>query len=181
MYLPVQLSQSQIIIYNRIVLAILQVKQKEYFWNRPESCPCCGNRTLWGHGYVYRYFHDFPEALPLKRYRCPNCGAVHTIRPDEYSEGFSYTIDIQYASILGKLEHRPWQRSVSRQIQQYWYKGFRRQRVRIGLHQAPIPFLNTARDTGFPLASHSLKHSVKFLNLDSPHLIFAATDHSHPP
>ena len=162
-------------------MAILQVKQKEYFWNRPESCPSCGNRSLWGHGYVYRYFHDFPEALPLKRYRCHNCGAVHTMRPDDYSEGFSYPIDIQYGSILEKLGHRPWQKSVSRQIQQYWFKSFCRQNARIGLHQQPITFLRAARNTMFPFASHSLKHSVKSLKINSPHLIFAVTDHRQPP
>lgn len=162
-------------------MAILQVKHKDFFWNKPNHCPKCGGRGLWGHGFVYRYFNEFPEALPLKRYRCPHCGAVHTMRPESFSEGFSVPIEIQYASIMGKLKNKVWEKSFSRQIQQYWYRGFQKQVARIGLHMDPVFFLETACKTGFPFASHSLKHRMEFNEFITPHLIFAATDVLHPP
>lgn len=162
-------------------MAILQVKQKNFFWMKPNHCPKCGSRVLWGHGFVYRYFNEFPEALPLKRYRCPCCGAVHTMRPESFSEGFSVPTEIQYASIMGKLNNKIWGESFSRQIQQYWYRGFQKQVARISLHLDPVCFLDTACRNGFPFASHSLKYCVDFIDLTTPHLIFAATDGLHPP
>jgi len=103
------------------------------------------------------------------------------MRPESYSEGFSVTIDTQYASIKGKLQNRFWLKSVSRQAQQYWYRGFRKQAARIGLLPEPMAFLETAHESSFPFASHSLKHNVNFSISESPHLIFAATDPEIPP
>jgi len=44
---------------------------------------------LWGHGYVERYFGELSERIPLKRWRCPDCCAVHTVRPDNYWRGMA--------------------------------------------------------------------------------------------
>lgn len=103
------------------------------------------------------------------------------MRPESFPEGFSISADIQYASIMGKLKNKVWEKSFSRQSQQYWYRGFRKQVTRVGLDLDPVRFLEAACKTGFPFASHSLKHSVNFTDFDPPHLIFAATDGLHPP
>lgn len=181
MYLQVQLSLNQIIIYFRIDLAILQEKQKEYFWNKPDCCPLCQNTKLWGHGYVYRYFDDFPDALPLKRYRCPNCGAVHTMRPDGYHPRFSASLSLIFFCLLCKILNRRWLKIVSRQRQQYWYKGFEKQCARISLSHDPLEFLLRSYLKGYPFASHSLVSNVKSASIHPPYLIFAATDPQIPP
>jgi hypothetical protein len=60
-------------------------EQGRYFsWPRPPCCLRCNNWRIWGHGYVERYFDGFVEALPLKCYRCPDCGCVITLRPDSH-------------------------------------------------------------------------------------------------
>ena len=181
MYLTVQLSLNKIIINVRIDLAILQEKQKEYFWNRPKCCPCCGSMTLWGHGFVDRYFDDFPEALPLKRYRCPRCRAVHTMRPDCFHSRFSANQFLLFFCILYKILKGHWSKIVSRQRQQYWYRGFEKQRVRVSLNQDSLEFLIQSYIKGHPFASHSIKINVNIGHFHPPHLSFAATDPMIPP
>jgi hypothetical protein len=44
---------------------------RRYPWRKPEHCPCCGGRRVWGHGYVLAFFDGFTEGLGLRRYRCP--------------------------------------------------------------------------------------------------------------
>ena len=143
-------------------MAILQVKHKDFFWIKPKECPSCDYPILWGHGFVYRYFHCYPEALPLKRYRCPNCGAVHTMRPAGYSQGFSVLRSDQFRSIKKKLFTGRWLKSHSRQIQQYWYKGFLKQLARSGLNLNPADYLESSAKSRYPIATHSIKTNVTF-------------------
>jgi len=80
---------------------------------------------LWGHGYVRRYFEGFTSGLWMKRYRCPDCEGVHTCRPEEFYRGFHYSIVSILLALLSKVTRNRWLRSVSRQAQQYWWRGFR--------------------------------------------------------
>jgi hypothetical protein len=56
---------------------------RNYPWPRPSSCRC-GNRMVWGHGFVQAYFIGFAHALEMRRYRCPLCGCVIRLRPKGY-------------------------------------------------------------------------------------------------
>jgi hypothetical protein len=67
----------------RIVLEKLQALGKQFHWKKPECCPECGSIRLWGHGFVLRQFVGFAQGLWMKRYRCPDCHAVHTCRPKQ--------------------------------------------------------------------------------------------------
>jgi hypothetical protein len=60
----------------------------------------------------------------MKRYRCPDCGAVHTGRIQEFYKGFHYSISSILLSLLSKIIHNQWLKDLTRQVQQYWYKGF---------------------------------------------------------
>jgi hypothetical protein len=107
----------------RIVLEEVQALGKEFSWEKPENCPSCHGIRLWGHGFVLRYFFGFPQGLWLKRYRCPDCRAVHTARPAEYSPGFYYPWITIQASLDQKLKGGIYQKDITRQCQQYWQKA----------------------------------------------------------
>ena len=96
---------------------------KDFCWPKPERCPRCEGGRLWGHGYVRRYFEGWSEGIWVKRYRCPDCRAVHTLRPESFYKGFYYSIWTILASLLSRIIHNRWLKCLSRQVQQYWYKG----------------------------------------------------------
>jgi hypothetical protein len=162
-------------------LIVLLAEQKKYRWIRPDFCPCCGNKRLWGHGYVYRYFDEFTDPLPLKRWYCRDCRAVHTMRPTAFNTGFNSSREIQYASIQSKITSGKWLADISRQKQQYWFRGFKRQVSRISLNLDPQMALWAMLKSRYPFASHSIKHIEKIQVSDITHLTFAATDPKPPP
>ena len=73
--------------------------KKNYPWPRPDHCSNCNNPNLWGHGFVDTFFDCEKFALPLKRYRCPNCGNVIKLKPQGYFNRFHATIDTIRESI----------------------------------------------------------------------------------
>lgn len=62
----------------------------------------------------------------MKRWRCADCGGVHTTRPAEYPPGIHYRKDLQLRSIQVKLEGLPFLPEISRQVQQHWERLFER-------------------------------------------------------
>lgn len=114
---------------------LLKEQQKRYPWPHLGRCPTCKGPRLWGHGYVPRYFDGYPEAMWLKRYRCPECGAVHTARPDTHYRRFWASIRTILTSLYAKTTARRWPSEPSRQRQRYWWKGFQVQLTRTCMHQ----------------------------------------------
>lgn len=110
---------------------------KDFYWPRPEKCPRCDGRRLWGHGYVQRYFEGWSEAIWVKRYRCPDCRAVHTLRPERFYQGFYYSIWTIMLSVLNRIIHNRWLKCLSRQVQQYWLKGLQFQASRHSNRKEP--------------------------------------------
>ncbi len=117
----------------------LQEQGKEYRWPRPERCLECGRRRPWGHGYVGRCFDGCGEPLWMKRYRCPDCGTVYTLRPDSHYRGFWAPWRVILVALLGKLKGGRWIARVSRQRQQYWRQGLRRQLLLEGVTAVSRP------------------------------------------
>jgi len=60
----------------------------------------------------------------MKRWRCPDCGAVHTARPEQYCPGVHYPKSLQLESIIAKLSGHPFVKTISRQAQQHWLRVF---------------------------------------------------------
>jgi len=101
---------------------------KDYPWERPASCPCCGHYRLWGHGYAPRYFRGFSSCLFLKCYRCSSCNCVLTLRPDSHFSRIRTDKD----TIRRHIEHRQtighWPRSdLLRSSLRYWWRNLIRQ------------------------------------------------------
>jgi hypothetical protein len=164
-----------LIVYISVELVVLSTLGREFPWPRLPRCPACGSARPWGHGYAQRFFDELGEAVWVKRWRCPACGAVHTMRPCSYWRGFWATRALVLQSLQAKVKGRPWLPTVSRQRQQYWWKGFAQQAARQRL-QAPSPaVLRKLFRQRIMLATHSLKYrevrSLRYL----PHRIFAVT------
>ena len=101
------------------VKALLELGKK-YPWEKPGRCPKCEGIRLWGHGYEERYFEGVEGQVWMKRYRCPDCNAVHTCRLLGYWRLFRHPVSVIAASLTYKLIHGRWLKGLLRQTQQYW-------------------------------------------------------------
>jgi hypothetical protein len=101
---------------------LLKLK-KDYPWPRPDRCANCNNPNLWGHGFVDAFFDCEQFALPLKRYRCPNCGTVIKLKPEGYFKRFRATIDTIQKSISSLASAGKYIAGVTYQRQYLWYSA----------------------------------------------------------
>lgn len=126
---------------------------------------------MWGHGFVERYFDGVVDAVWVKRWRCPDCRAVHTMRPRSHWRGFWATAAV-VATVLGrKLAGQGWLRDFSRQRQQYWWRGYQIQ----SRFSGTVVGLPQLLADGVIAATHSLTHRA-ICGLGAPvHRIFAVT------
>ncbi|MFP4153466.1 MAG: hypothetical protein ACLFSV_11525, partial [Alkalispirochaeta sp.] len=103
-----------------------------------------------------RYFDELPERIPLKRWRCPGCRAVHTARSETYWRRFPADQDPILNSLSTEDHQKQWLPQYSRQQQQYWWRGFPMQSSILG---APITPAKLA-GKGFVPASHWLSSGM---------------------
>ncbi len=62
----------------------------------------------------------------MKRWYCPECGSVHTVRPASHQARNGYPKKTIQTALLCKLETGLFcPKTAKRQIQQYWYKNLR--------------------------------------------------------
>jgi hypothetical protein len=112
-----------LIIYSSVNVKTLYEHGKDYPWPKPKRCPKCKGRRLWGHRFATRCFIGFLQKLWVKKYCCPDCGSVHTMRPSTHWSRFQYCVFVILWCLLNKIKHNRWRSSYSRQNQQYWFKG----------------------------------------------------------
>lgn len=86
----------------------IQQRGKGYDWPRPESCPRCHHGRVWGHGFTLLYFDGFSAALPMKCYRCPQCGCVMTARSADYFSRIRSTMAVIVTCLTGRLTQGLW-------------------------------------------------------------------------
>ena len=100
-----------------ISAATLCAQGISFVWKKPDGCPKCP-ATLWGHGHV------FSNGLFLKRYRCPTCKTVVTLKPPGFWRGYRTAISEIYARLRHRVTaHRPLLPS-RRQCENHWLKKF---------------------------------------------------------
>lgn len=168
---------TELVLYLSVNFKYLHTTGKKYPWPRPERCPRCGGVRLWGHGYVDRYFDGEPDALSIKRWRCTDCGAVHTMRPSTHWRGFWAPWHVIFRSLLEKAAGKKWPEAVSRQKQQYWWRGYR---IQSRISGEPVGLWKLLF-SGRIVATHSLTHREIRSVYDSTYRIFAVTGPSRGP
>ncbi len=124
-----------------------------------------------------RFFDWEASALPIKRWRCPDCGAVHTMRPTTHWRRFWAAWSLIISSLLGKAAGRKWLKSVSRQRQQYWWRGYQ---IQSRISGAPIEMWLLLL-SGRIVATHSLTYREIGAAIDRTYRTFAATTPAHGP
>jgi len=120
---------------------------------------------------VHRHFDECPERLWVKRYRCPECGAVHTLRPQLYDRRFQVIWFTVFLSLLRKITLGQWLEGISRQRQQYWWRGFKKHasRKQNFVSESALSTLTVLFEAEHLLATHSLTHYERTLLEESPH------------
>ena len=138
---------------------------------RPRRCPQCLGYRIWGHGYVSRYFDGESTSLPMKRWRCADCRAVHTMRPHTHWRGFLASTSVILSSVKLKETADRWLRQIGRERQQYWWRGFQKQRRFDGSSQSLAALISRR----IIAATHSLTHREITVYEHPPYRIFAFT------
>jgi len=113
-----------VIISINIMLEDLARLGKDFKWEKPSICPCCENSKLWGHGFVKCYFNGFSHSLWLKRYRCPSCNSVITVKPSGYWSRFKSSVQTIYNTLSYRFLYKKWPLSISRQRAGNWMRAF---------------------------------------------------------
>lgn len=164
-----------LILHFEVDFKSLQRLSKDYPWPQLQRCPRCGGRRIWGHGYVLRYFDGWGEGLWMKRYRCLSCWAIHTARPTSHWRGFWAPWPQILVSMLHKLKKGRWLSGLSRQRQQYWWKGFGKQAARERHQPRSLETLKALVRRWRIVSTHSLEYCEIRRFRVLPHRIFAVT------
>ncbi len=116
------------ILLQNIDLKQLQKKKKNYDWKRPKQCPNCLCETIWGHGYVQRYFGNI--TVYIKRWICSVCRLVLLIRPKGFWRRFQTSINDIFNCLKFRLTNSRsppmWPSTVTRQRGGYWLRCFQK-------------------------------------------------------
>jgi hypothetical protein len=110
---------------------------------------------------VQRYFEGYTQPLWVKRFRCPDCHIVYTLRPDLFYPGFRYSLWTILSSLMTRIVHHRFMSCLPRQNQQYWYKGLLLQAQR--LRNIPCPDMHTVKEIifrGLIPVSHALDCAI---------------------
>lgn len=165
----------KLLLYVRLKLKKLQECGKDFPWEKPHYCPSCRGKRLWGHGYVLRYFSTVQEGIYLKRWRCPECGAVHAVRPEGFLPRIMTPIREIHTVLVKKITGGTFTSNLSRQSQQYWWKGFKFQYDRQKRKSSRIEFLKRKLNDHGIFTGKSLKYRVIQGRWNLPYLTFALT------
>jgi len=114
------------IIFCAVKFKDLFKKERDYPWQKPETCPRCNSQRLWGHGFAKAIFDGYDQPLLLKLYRCPDCCCVIRLRPKEYFKRFQSPVETIRASITLKATSHRWLPGISRTRQGHWFRSLKK-------------------------------------------------------
>lgn len=87
--------------------------------------PSCRNNcgcSVWGHGWVRRYFDGYPEGIELQRFRCRDCRSVMTLRPQGFWPRFQASVNFIHDTLHYRLVHYFWPPGIRRQRAGHWLR-----------------------------------------------------------
>jgi len=118
-----------------VILKDIFDQEKNYPWKKPSKCPRCKLDRIWGHGFVPALFDGFDEPLLLKRYRCPECNCVITMRPASHFSRFQAAIVTIRLAIYNRITHGKWPPNYTSSRMRHWLNNLKRQ-IRAHLPQS---------------------------------------------
>lgn len=102
---------------------------RDYPFYRPERClrEGCKSTKMWGHGFVLLCIEGYDQPLPFRRWRCPICGRVYTIRPCGYWSRHSAPVWTIAEALRYRLTTGFWNKHLgpSRQKQGHWLRALK--------------------------------------------------------
>ena len=99
---------------------------RSFPWPRPAACGECGGSRLWGDGFVSAFFEGIDEPVPLRLYRCPDCGCVYRLKPAGYFRRFQASVETIRSSIAVRLNTGRWPPGISRARAGHWLRSLKR-------------------------------------------------------
>jgi hypothetical protein len=117
------------IIFVAVNFKKLLKRKRKYRWPRPDHCPCCQARKLWGHGFVLAYFDHLAQGVLIRRYRCAHCHCVIRLRPAGYFPRFQASIQTIKKSLSHKVSNDGYLSGICRNRQRHWYRALVRNTV----------------------------------------------------
>ena len=130
-----------------------------------------------------RYFDGHAGQFWVLRYRCADCGAVHTMRPSDYDRMFRGQWLTIFFVLLTKIATSRWSAGFSKERQRYWMKGFRFHASRRGNASSMSEQLQELAELTMRVILGT--HSAKFYEIkpyrNYPHPIFRLTAESRSP
>ncbi len=110
-----------------VILKDIFDRGRNFSWERPPKCPKCNSFKVWGHGFVPAYFDCFDVPLLLKRYRCPDCGCVITMRPASHFSGFQSSRTTIRSALQHRINRGKWPPQLSTARMRYWLRNLKGQ------------------------------------------------------
>lgn len=165
-----------------INLEKLSVSGKKYSWNKPLNCLKCGSSRIWWHGYTTRYFDGYNTCFWIRRVICADCGSVHTFRPISHYSRKQASITIILSTLILKIVSGKFSnKEISRQRQEYWYKGFIKKINRFKNCKDILKALFTLILNGLDPVSNCSEYFEKNIEFSSTYLSFAVTENTGIP
>jgi hypothetical protein len=116
-------------LFSMICVKELFMLDRAFPFYRPERClrEGCKSTKIWGHGFVLLCIEGYAEPLPFRRWRCPICGCVYTIRPCGYWSRHSAPVWTISEALRYRLTHGFWNKTLgpSRQKQGHWLRALK--------------------------------------------------------
>jgi len=102
---------------------------RDYPWEPPDKCPRCKRYKVWGHGFQDTFFEGYKSPIPLKRWRCPQCGCVICYRPKAYFPRFQTPIQAIRSVISHRLQCGRWPSGFVRSRAGHWLRSLKKRVV----------------------------------------------------
>lgn len=115
------------ILFVDVILKEIVAMGKDFSWTKPAKCPCCGNWKVWGHGFVSTIFQGFDKPLLLKRYRCPACKCIITLRPSSHFSRFQSSKHTIRSALSHRINTGKWPSGSAGSRQRHWLYNLKRQ------------------------------------------------------
>jgi hypothetical protein len=101
----------------------------DYPFHRPERClrEGCKRKKIWGHGFVFLCIEGYAEPLPFRRWRCPACKCVYTMRPCGYWTRHRAPVWTIAEALRYRITQGFWKKTLgfSRQRQGHWLRALK--------------------------------------------------------